>query len=78
MQDLRLIKKEPLISLAHGMMVYPTPANISYLWAFGSIAGICLVVQIITGVILAMHYTPHIDYAFISVEHIMRDVTMGG
>jgi len=43
-----------------------------------STAGICLVIQIITGVFLAMHYTPHVDFAFLSVEHIMRDVTGGG
>lgn len=77
MQDLRIIKKEPLVSIVHGLMVYPTPANLSYFWNFGSLAGICLVVQIITGIILAMHYTPHVDYAFISVEHIMRDVNYG-
>lgn len=56
---------------------YPTPININYLWSFGSAAGICLVIQIITGIILAMHYTPHIDLAFQSVEHIMRDVSYG-
>jgi len=56
---------------------YPTPINITYAWSFGSSAGICLVVQILSGVFLAMHYTPHIDYAFSSVEHIMRDVNYG-
>merc|ERR1712146_616628 len=49
----------------------------SYAWSFGALAGICLVIQIITGIFLAMHYTPHIDYAFSSVEHIMRDVNSG-
>ncbi len=56
---------------------YPTPINLNYLWSFGSTAGICLVIQIITGILLAMHYTPHIDFAFNSVEHIMRDVNNG-
>ena len=56
---------------------YPTPLNISYLWNFGSLAGICLIIQIITGVCLAMSYTPHMDYAFSSIEHIMRDVQYG-
>jgi len=56
---------------------YPTPVNLNYMWSFGSTAGLCLVIQIITGIFLAMHYTPHIDYAFSSVEHIMRDVNNG-
>ena len=56
---------------------YPTPINLNYMWSFGSAAGICLLIQIITGIFLAMHYTPHIDYAFNSVEHIMRDVSNG-
>lgn len=56
---------------------YPTPINLNYLWSFGSAAGICLVIQIVTGVILAMHYTPHVEMAFNSVEHIMRDVNNG-
>ncbi len=56
---------------------YPTPINLNYMWSFGSAAGICLVIQIITGIFLAMHYTPHVDLAFSSVEHIMRDVNNG-
>ncbi len=56
---------------------YPTPRNLSYWWNFGSLAGLALVLQIVTGVVLAMHYTPHVDYAFASVEHIMRDVNYG-
>ena len=56
---------------------YPTPINLNYLWSFGSAAGICLVIQLVTGIFLAMHYTPHIDYAFNSIEHIMRDVNYG-
>lgn len=56
---------------------YPTPINLNYLWSFGSAAGICLVIQLLTGIFLAMHYTSHIDYAFNSIEHIMRDVNFG-
>jgi ubiquinol-cytochrome c reductase cytochrome b subunit len=56
---------------------YPTPINLNYMWSFGSTAGLCLVMQIVSGIFLGMHYTPHIDYAFASVEHIMRDVNNG-
>ena len=56
---------------------YPAPINLTYAWSFGSTAGICLIIQILTGIFLAMHYTPHIDLAFSSVEHIMRDVNNG-
>jgi len=56
---------------------YPSPINLSYAWSFGSLAGVCLVIQILTGIFLAMHYTPHVDLAFSSVEHIMRDVNGG-
>lgn len=55
----------------------PTPSNISYLWGFGSLLGLCLIIQIASGIFLAMHYTPHVDLAFTSVEHIMRDVNYG-
>jgi len=63
--------------IASHIIDYPTPINLNYLWSFGSAAGICLGIQILTGVFLAMHYTPNIEYAFNSVEHIMRDVTGG-
>ncbi|MDB2406890.1 cytochrome b N-terminal domain-containing protein, partial [Alphaproteobacteria bacterium] len=56
---------------------YPTPKNLNYWWTFGGILTFCLVTQIITGIILAMHYTPHVDFAFNSVEHIMRNVNYG-
>jgi quinol-cytochrome oxidoreductase complex cytochrome b subunit len=56
---------------------YPTPINLNYMWSFGSSAGICLAIQILTGIFLAMHYSSHVDYAFSSVEHIMRDVNNG-
>jgi quinol-cytochrome oxidoreductase complex cytochrome b subunit len=56
---------------------YPTPIGLTYAWSFGSLAGICLVIQIISGIILSMHYTANIDLAFASVEYIMRDVPNG-
>ncbi len=56
---------------------YPTPRNLNYWWNFGSLAGIALVVMIVTGIMLAMQYTAHVDYAFDSVERIMRDVNYG-
>jgi len=72
------IIKQPVFSLVNEHVVdYPSPSNLNYFWSFGSIAGICLMVQIITGIFLAMHYTPHVDLAFLSVEHIMRDVEGG-
>lgn len=72
------ILKQPVFSVINDHLIdYPTPSNLNYLWGFGSIAGLCLVVQIATGIFLAMHYTPHIDFAFLSVEHIMRDVEGG-
>lgn len=70
--------KDPILSFVDAHIIdYPTPINLNYMWSFGSSAGICLVVQIVTGIFLAMHYTPHIDLAFNSVEHIMRDVKGG-
>jgi ubiquinol-cytochrome c reductase cytochrome b subunit len=63
--------------LQHEAYDYPTPKNLSYWWNFGSIAGFMLVVMIVTGIFLAMQYTPHVDYAFNSVERIMRDVNYG-
>jgi len=70
--------KDYLLSFVDSHLIdYPSPINISYLWSFGSTAGLCLVIQILTGIFLAMHYTPHVDLAFNSVEHIMRDVNNG-
>ena len=68
----------PIIRLAHDTAVsYPTPRNLNYWWTFGGILTLCLVVQIVTGLVLVMHYTPSADHAFNSVEHIMRDVNYG-
>jgi len=61
----------------HELNEYPTPRNLSYWWNFGSLAGFMLVVMIATGIFLAMQYTPHVDFAFDSVERIMRDVNWG-
>ena len=68
----------PVLSWAnHHLMEYPAPRNLNYAWNFGSLAGLALVLQIVTGIVLAMHYTPHADLAFNSVERIMRDVNYG-
>ncbi len=68
----------PLFSAArHALIEYRTPRNLNVFWNFGSLAGFFLVLQIVTGVVLAMHYTPHVDHAFDSVQHIMRDVNYG-
>jgi ubiquinol-cytochrome c reductase cytochrome b/c1 subunit len=73
-----LERRLPIIGLMHSSFVaYPTPRNLNYWWTFGGILSFMLGVQIITGVVLAMHYTPHVDMAFNSVEHIVRDVNYG-
>ena len=67
---MRLWKSHPLLTLVNGYLVdSPQPSNISYLWNFGSLLGTCLILQILTGIFLAMHYQPHVDFAFNSVEH---------
>ncbi|MGC1694141.1 MAG: cytochrome b N-terminal domain-containing protein, partial [Pseudolabrys sp.] len=71
-------KRLPIGGLIHSSFVaYPTPRNLNYWWTFGGILTFMLGVQIITGIVLAMHYTPHVDMAFKSVEAIMRDVNYG-
>ncbi|WP_420559352.1 cytochrome b [Tepidicaulis sp.] len=72
-----LDERLPIMGLAHHMLEYPTPRNLNYWWTFGGILTFCLLTQIVTGIILVMHYTPHVDLAFNSVEHIMRDVNYG-
>jgi len=75
---MRILKKHVLLRLVNSYFVdSPQPANISYLWNFGSLLGVCLAIQILTGAFLAMHYQAHVDFAFSSVEHIMRDVNNG-
>jgi len=71
-------KRFPLTSfIKHELTEYPTPRNLSFWWNFGSLAGIVLVIQLVTGIFLAMHYKPDVALAFDSVEHIMRDVNYG-
>jgi len=75
---MRLLKSHPLLKLANSYMVdSPQPLNLSYMWNFGSLLAFCLIIQIVTGVTLAMHYNPSVAEAFNSVEHIMRDVNNG-
>ena len=70
--------KDYVLSIVDNHIIdYPSPINLSYAWSFGALAGICLVIQIVTGIFLAMHYTPHVEMAFASVEHIVRDVNNG-
>jgi ubiquinol-cytochrome c reductase cytochrome b/c1 subunit len=73
-----LERRLPILSFMYDSFVsYPTPRNLNYLWTFGAILSFMLVAQIVTGVVLAMHYTPETTLAFDSVEHIMRDVNWG-
>ena len=75
---MRILKTHPLLSIINGMVIdLPAPSNLSYFWGFGSLLGLVLVIQLATGIFLAMHYTANVDLAFISVEHIMRDVNYG-
>src|SRR5689334_9309675 len=68
----------PIGGLIHSSFVaYPTPRNLNYWWTFGAILSFMLGVQIVTGIVLTMHYTPQVDMAFNSVEHIVRDVNYG-
>ncbi len=67
----------PLLSLSAHLREYPTPKNLNYWWTFGGILTFCLVAQIMTGIVLGMHYVAHADLAFESIEHIMRDVNYG-
>jgi quinol-cytochrome oxidoreductase complex cytochrome b subunit len=75
---MRILKKQILLRIVNSYLIdSPQPSNLSYLWNFGSLLGLCLVFQILTGIFLAMHYTPSVEMAFNSVEHIMRDVNSG-
>nr|QOL01035.1 cytochrome b [Omocestus petraeus] len=70
--------KHPLIKILNNSLIdLPAPTNISFWWNFGSLLGLCLIIQIVTGLFLAMHYTPNIEMAFSSVVHICRDVNNG-
>jgi group I intron endonuclease len=75
---MRILKSHPLLKLANSYVIdSPQPSNLSYLWNFGSLLAFCLIIQIATGVTLAMHYNPSVQEAFNSIEHIMRDVNNG-
>lgn len=75
---MRILKSHPLLKLINNYLIDSSePSNISYLWNFGSLLALCLVIQIVTGVTLAMHYSPNVLEAFNSIEHIMRDVNNG-
>lgn len=75
---MKSIKSHPILSIInHYIIDTPTPNNLSYLWNYGSLLGLCLIIQIISGVTLAMHYTANSELAFISVEHLNRDVNNG-
>jgi group I intron endonuclease len=75
---MRILKSNALLKMVNSYTIdSPQPSNISYLWNFGSLLAFCLIIQIITGVTLGMHYTPNVLEAFDSVEHIMRDVNNG-
>nr|AYW52115.1 cytochrome b [Cryptorhynchinae sp. 7 ACP-2013] len=75
---MKQIKNNILVKIITDSLVYlPTPSNITTLWNFGSLLGLCLMIQIITGIFLAMHYSPNVDLAFNSVAHICRDVNYG-
>ena len=73
-----LHERLPIVELVKAQVFdFPTPKNLNYWWTFGAILSFMLGVQIVTGIVLVMHYTPHVDMAFNSVEHIMRDVNYG-
>lgn len=72
------IKNNPLFKIINNSLIdLPTPINISYWWNFGSLLGLCLIIQIITGIFLAIHYTADINLAFNRINHICRDVNNG-
>ena len=75
---MRIFKSHPFLKLFNAYLIdHSQPTNISYMWNFGSLLGVCLGIQIVTGVTLAMHYNPSVAEAFNSIEHIMRDVNNG-
>lgn len=75
---IRLRKKSPILKILNNSLVdLPTPSNISIMWNFGSLLGICLIIQILTGIFLAIHYCASVESAFSRVVHIIRDVNYG-
>jgi len=75
---MRVFKSHPLLKLLNSYVIDSSqPLNLSFAWNFGSLLAVCLIIQIVSGVTLAMHYNPSVQEAFNSVEHIMRDVNNG-
>ncbi len=72
-----LHRRLPVLSLIYDTLMIPTPKNLNWWWIWGIVLAFCLALQIVTGIVLAMHYTPHADLAFASIEHIMRNVNAG-
>ena len=77
-KNMRILKTNPVLTIINSYLIdSPQPSTISYLWNFGSLLGLCLVSQIVSGIILGMHYNGTANLAFSSAEHIMRDVNEG-
>ena len=72
-----LHRRLPIVSLLYDTLMIPTPRNLNWMWVWGVVLTYCLIHQTVTGIVLAMHYTPHADMAFASIEHIMRNVNSG-
>lgn len=72
-----LHERLPVVSLIYDTLMIPTPKNLNWMWIWGIVLAFCLVLQIVTGIVLVMHYVPNVSMAFDSVEHIMRDVNAG-
>lgn len=77
LKKFRILRSKLFQMIVEHLVIYPTPTNLDYSWSFGALSGLCLVIQIISGILLAMHYTANAVMAFESVEHIMRDVNNG-
>ena len=72
-----LHRRLPVVGLLYDTLMIPTPKNLNWMWIWSIVLAFCLALQIVTGIVLVMHYTPHVDLAFASIEHIMRDVNGG-
>ena len=72
-----LIYKNIIVKIPLSFIYLPTPININYIWNFGSVLGIFLLIQIISGLFLPIHYCPNVDFAFKKISHILKDVNSG-
>ena len=72
-----LHRRLPVAAVLYDTIMIPTPKNLNWMWIWGIVLTFCLALQIITGIVLAMHYTPHVVCAGVSIEHILREVTGG-